>query len=195
MTAARTPHYVPYDEFLRAEVESEQKHEWVNGVVYAMTRAKPEHARLTSRASGFMLLPLATDGCEVFSSDAAIFVEAANVHTYADAFLVCGPLVTRVVHDKNQKSIGAAVTNPCVIIEVLSESTERYDRDGKFEIYKKFPSFEEYVLVSQEERNIEVRTRDGDRWTTHLGGPGETVRVRGREVAVDAVYGSIAVAQ
>jgi len=189
MTAGRTPQYVSYEEFLRTEAVSDEKHEWVDGVVYAMSRGSPEHGRLVARVIRHLLGPLSDDGCETFASDAPIFIEAASQHTYADASLVCGLVVTRVVRDKNQKSIGEAVTNPCVIVEVLSETTERYDRDGKFEAYKKLPSFDTYVLVSQDERRIEVRTRDGERWTAHVGGPGAQVRIHGRDVAVDSVYG------
>ena len=64
-----------------------------------------------------------------------------------------------------------------------------HDRDGKLEAYKKLPSFEEYVLVSQTERRIEVRTRAGTQWLTQVGGAGQTVRVHGREFAVDEIYG------
>lgn len=92
-------------------------------------------------------------------------------------------------HDKNGKSIGAAIVNPVVVVEVLSESTERYDRDGKFEAHAKLPSLEAYVLVSQDQRRIEVRTRDGERWRTQVGATGQTVRIHGREFAVDAIYG------
>jgi Uma2 family endonuclease len=92
------------------------------------------------------------------------------------------------VHDKNGKSIGEAIVNPTLIVEVLSDTTERYDRDGKFEAYKKLPSFDEYVLVSQGERRVEVRTRQGQEWTTQVGEAGQTVRIRGREFAVSAVY-------
>lgn len=189
MTAARTPEYVPYDVFLRRESSSDEKHEWVNGVVYAMSRGTPEHARLTGRVAAKVLTPLLDDGCEIFSSDAAIFVEAAQHHTYADASVVCGPVVTRTVHDKNGKSIGEAIVNPTLIVEVLSDSTERYDRDGKFEAYKKLPSFEEYVLVSQSERRIEVRSRNGHEWTAQIGKSGDTLRIHGREIAVDAIDG------
>ena len=79
--------------------------------------------------------------------------------------------------------------NPSLIIEVLSTATERYDRDGKFEAYKKLPSFEQYVLVSPDERRIEVRTRESQQWTTQIAGAGESVRIHGREIAVDAIYG------
>lgn len=131
MTAARTRDLVPYDVFLRNESASEDRHEWVDGVVYAMSRGSPEHGRLTNRVIGKVLTPLLDEDCESFSSDTPIFIEAAQHHTYADASLVCGPLVTRTVHDKNGQSIGEAIVNPTLIVEVLSSATERYDRDGK----------------------------------------------------------------
>lgn len=188
VTVGRAGGYVPYDAFLRTEGATDDRHEWVDGVVYAMSRGTPEHGRLTNRIVTKVLGPLLGEGCESFSSDTPIFIEAAQHHTYADASLVCGALVTRRVHDKNGKSIGEAIVNPTLIVEVLSETTERYDRDGKFEAYKKLPSFEQYVLVSQSERRIEVRTRTDQGWTTELGHAGETVHIRGRAVEVDSIY-------
>ena len=189
MTAAKPLEYVPYDAFLRSEAASDERREWVDGVIYAMRRGSPEHGRLAGRITARMLSSFLGDGCEIFSSDTAIFIEAAQHHTYADASLVCGALVTRTVYDRNGKSIGEAIVNPTLIVEVLSDATERYDRDGKLEAYKKLPSFEEYVLVSQTERRIEVRTRAGTQWLTQVGGAGQTVRVHGREFAVDEIYG------
>lgn len=191
MSALRSPHFVPYDEFLRQENAARpgEKHEWVNGVVYAMSRGTPEHARLTGRVFTRVLGRFLDDGCESFSESAAIFIEAAQHHTYADGSLVCGPLVTRTVHDKNGKSIGEAIVNPTLVVEVLSDSTERYDRDGKFEAYRKLPSLEEYVLVAQDQRQIEVRSRQGQEWTTIVAKAGETVRIHGRDFAVDGIYG------
>ena len=179
---------MPYDVFLHREGVGDEKHEWVNGVVYAMSRGTPEHARLAHRIVVRVLGRFLDEGCEGFSSDAPIFIEAAQHHTYADASLVCAPLVTRTVHDKNGKSIGEAIVNPTLIVEVLSETTERCDRDGKFEAYKKLPSFEEYVIVSQSERRVEVRTRAGEQWTTQIGEAGQTVRIHGRVFEVDAIY-------
>lgn len=189
MTAARNPEYVAYDVFLRHESASDGRHEWVNGVIYAMSRGSPEHGRLTNRVVARVLARLLDEGCESFSSDTPIFIEAAQHHTYADASLVCGHLVTRTVHDKSGKSLGEAIVNPVLIVEVLSNATERYDLDGKFEAYKKLPTFEEYVLVSQTERRVEVRTRQNQGWTTRVGGAGESVRIHGRDVDVDAIYG------
>ncbi len=189
MPAAKPQEYVPYDVFLRSEASSDLRHEWVDGIIYAMSRGSPEHGRLAGRVTAKMLSSFLDDGCEIFSSDTAIFIEAAQHHTYADATLICGSLVTRTVHDRNGKSIGEAIVNPTIIVEVLSDATERYDRDGKFEAYKKLPSFEEYVLVSQGERRIEVRTRQDQQWLTQVGSAGQIVRVHGREFAVDDIYG------
>ncbi len=188
MIAARPKGYVPYDEFLRAEGASDERHEWVDGVVYAMSRGSPEHGRLTNRITGKVLTPLLDEGCESFSSDTPIFIDATQQHTYADASLVCGALVTRTVRDRNGQSIGEAIVNPVLIVDVLSSATERYDRDGKFEAYKRLPSFEEYVLVSQTERRIEVRTRHDREWTTTIANAGETVTIHGRTIAVDTIY-------
>jgi Uma2 family endonuclease len=188
VSVARPREYIPYDAFLRSEGSSDERHEWVDGVIYLMTRGTPEHGRVAGRVMAKMLGAFLQDGCEIFSSDTAIFIEAAQHHTYADASLVCGPLVTRTVHDRNGKSIGEAIVNPTVIVEVLYDATERYDRDGKFEAYKKLPSFEEYVLVSQGERQIEVRTRQGQQWLTQVAAAGQSVSVHGREFAVDDLY-------
>ncbi len=188
MTAARTPQTVAYDAFLAMEAASDERHEWVDGVVYAMSRGSPEHGRLAGRVIARMLTPLLDEGCEIFSSDTAIFIEASRHHTYADASVVCGPLITRTVHDKNGRSIGEAVVNPAIIVEVLSEATERYDRDGKFEAYQKLLSLEQYVLVSQGDRRIEVRTRQGDGWHVLVAGAGEVLAIHGRSVSVDAIY-------
>lgn len=189
MTAARGQALVPYDVFLRGEAEGEDKHEWVNGVVYAMTRGSPEHGRLTNRVVLRILGPFVDDGCESFSSDTPIFIEAAQHHTYADASLVCGPLVTRTVHDKNGKKIGEAIVNPVLIVEVLSDATERYDRDGKFVAYSKLQSLREYVLVEQHERIVEVRALENGAWVTRVARGGESVVIHGRELAIDALYG------
>ena len=188
MTAVRSPRPVPYDEFLVTEKASDDRHEWVDGAVYAMSRGSPEHGRLTGRVIARLLTPLLEQGCEIFSSDTAIFIEAARHHTYADASVVCGSLITRTVRDKNGQSIGEAIVNPTIVVEVLSEATERYDRDGKFDAYKKLASLEEYVLVSQSERCIEVRTRDGEAFAVRVAREGESIQVHGRDVEVDAIY-------
>ncbi|HYD47016.1 MAG TPA: Uma2 family endonuclease, partial [Terriglobales bacterium] len=91
--------------------------------------------------------------------------------TYPDATIVCGPLM-RDPDDRN------AVTNPALIVEVLSRGTEEYDGGDKFEHYKRVPSLRQYVLVSHRERRIEVWTRgEADDWTSRIAGDGESAQL------------------
>ena len=185
--SAASPSHTSYDAYLELEPKSDVKHEWCDGVVYPMSRGTPEHARLTARTIG-ALRSLLEAPCEVYSSDAMIWIEAARLSTYADASVVCGALETKNVK-KNGRSLGEAITNPTVIVEVLSDATERYDRDAKFQAYKRLGSLREYVLVSQDERRVEVyRLGADDVWTCETAGAGGTVTVRDQRIAVDDVY-------
>jgi Uma2 family endonuclease len=183
---AASPTQVSFEDYLVGESTGDVKHEWCDGVVYAMSRGTPEHARLTMRIARSIGAALGK-GCEVYSSDLMLYVEAAKLSTYADVSVVCGAVETKTVR-KNGKSLGEAVTNPTLIVEVLSEATERYDRDGKFQAYRRLSSLQEYILVSQDERCIEVYRREGDDWRCETGGRGATVTVHGMPIAVDDVY-------
>jgi Uma2 family endonuclease len=185
---AASPGCVSLEEYFALEVVSQAKHEWCDGVVYAMSRGTPEHARLCARVVGVLRAALG-DRCETFSSDLMLYVDAARLSTYADASVVCGPLQSKRV-TKNGKKLGEAVTNPEVVVEVLSDSTERYDRDGKFQAYKRVASLRKYVLVSQYDPCVEVYRRgDGDAWTCETAGAGGRVTIHGATIAVDDVYG------
>jgi Uma2 family endonuclease len=185
---AAAPSYTSFEDYLVSEQSSDVKHEWCDGVVYAMSRATPEHGRLTARMARAIGNALPKD-CEVYSSDAMLYIEAARLSTYADVSIVCGALETKNVR-KDGRSLGEAITNPVFVVEVLSEGTERYDRDGKFQAYKRLPSLREYVLVAQDVRRVEVyRCGDDERWSCSTGGPGERVTIHGATVSVDEVYG------
>lgn len=181
--------YVTYADYLEAEAASDAKHEWFNGAVYAMSRGSPEHARLSARITRILGNALAAD-CEVYSGDMMLYVADIKLSTYADASVVCGPLETITVK-KNGKSLGEGVTNPIVIVEVLSDSTERYDREEKFGYYRTLPSLQEYVLITQDEPLIEVFRQPvaGGAWTCERAGAGGSVTIHGCVVAVDSVYG------
>ena len=200
--------YVTFADYLEAEQRSEVKHEWLNGAVYAMSRGTPEHARLSARIVRLLGNGLPAD-CEVYSSDMMLYIAEAKLSTYADASVVCGPLETITVK-RNGRSLGEAVTNPAVIVEVLSESTERYDREEKFGYHRSLPSLQELVLVSQDEPAIEVfrcpssgSSQRGssppsmpepadsrDRWEHERAVAGGRITIHGCTLEVDAVYGS-----
>jgi Uma2 family endonuclease len=196
--------YVTFSDYLEAESSSDVKHEWFNGAVYAMSRGTPEHARLSARIVRVIGNLLPAD-CEVYSSDMMLYVAEAKLSTYADGSVVCGPLETINVK-RNGRSLGEGVTNPTVIIEVLSEATERYDREEKFGYFRSLPSLQEYVLVSQDDVAIEVYRRPQssalrrassvaagsepvEGWECERASTGGIVTIHGCSIEVDAVYG------
>jgi Uma2 family endonuclease len=177
--------FATFDEYLELESSGDAKHEWINGLIYAMSRGTPEHGRLS--AAIVRALPQ-TSECRVYSSDTLLYVEKAQHSTYADASIVCGAIITRGAKDKNGKSLGDAITNPRVVVEVLSKSTEQRDRNDRFVLFQQLESIAEYVLVSQHERRIEVRRRDGRNWAVETRVAGEAIVIHGLEIAVDAIY-------
>lgn len=181
---------VSFEDYFLGEEVSETRHEWHDGVVYAMSRGTPRHGRLVGQV-GRLLANALEPKCALYTSDTPIWIEAASLCTYADASFVCGPVRTMIARDKAGRSIGEAIINPSIVIEVLSPATERYDRDGKFTAYRLLPSVAEYVLVAQDESRIEVFRRSSDPaapWESQSASLGGTVLVHGVELAVDAVY-------
>lgn len=123
----------------------------------------------------------------IFDSKVDIWVEAAQFYGQADVSVVCGAIHSHTVK-KNGKVLGEAITNPQIIVEVLSPSTAARDRGEKFEAYKQALSLKEYVLVSQDERRVEVRRRDERGWSVDVAGPGDTLRIHGHDISVDTIY-------
>lgn len=181
--ASRSP-YVSFEAFLEAEEKSVTRHEWHDGVIYDMSRGTPEHARLSAAIAGELRGAL-KDECVVYGSEAMLYIAETRFSTYADAMVVWGPLATYRV-----AKLGEAIINPTIFVEVLSESTEKYDRGEKFVHYMRIASDDEYVLVSPEERRIEVfRRPDRGHWSFDVAKGGETLTLHGRRISVDAVYG------
>src|SRR5262249_10809170 len=138
MSVAASRPYVPLEDFLEMEPEEGTWLEWCAGLVYAMSRGSPEHSRLCARLIA-TLSQLVEADCTVFDSKADLWVEAAAFYGQADVSIVCGALHTHMVK-KSGKTLGEAITNPVVIVEVLSSSTESRDRGEKFEVYKHISS-------------------------------------------------------
>ena len=187
--ALPAPRYITFEEYLIAETNdaSTVRHEWVDGYVVAMSGATPEHGALCAA----MLIALGNGlrgrGCTVRDGSTSVHVPVTRAGLRPDISVVCGETQKTVV-TKNDKVLGAAITNRCVLVEVLSESTEVNDRGWKFRDYRGIPALEEYVLVSQEERRIEVYRRARG-WQCDMFGAGEAVDVHGVNFEVDAIYG------
>ena len=172
-----------YAEYLALESASEVKHEFIEGRVRAMAGGTIEHSRLTSRFIHLLSAGLGDRRCEVFSSDAKIRIDASDRTTYADLFVVCESLERSEVDPEG-------VVNPVVIVEVLSDSTEAYDRGEKFRHYRRLKHLREYVLVSQKDKLVEIWRREGDLWRVTEHGEGEQIHLASLDarVSVDALY-------
>jgi len=184
--AAEQP-WIDYETYLTVERETDQKHEWLDGRTYAMSGGTIEHGQLSTQMIGELLRLASACGCRVFNSDVKIRVRATGLATYPDASIVCGT-IERDPDDRN------AMTNPAVLVEVLSDGTEAYDRGEKFEHYRRIPSLRDFVLVSQHKPRVEVYSRDqGDRWVLTTAGVGERFSLTAVDgtIEVDRVYADV----
>lgn len=173
-----------YEQYLALEERSEEKHELVEGEMYAMSGGTPRHALLQSELN--FRLRLALDGrpCRLYGPDLRLYFTDLGETAYADAVVICGKLVVASV-DPN------AATNPTVVCEVLSPGTEAYDRGRKFEKYRGLPSVKEYVLVAQDRALVEVFRREADdSWTLRTYGAGKHIELASIDVriGIDDLY-------
>ena len=172
-----------YAEYLAFEEAAATKHEFVDGRLLAMAGGTLEHSRLQSELVYQLRRQLEGTGCRVLSSDGRVRIEPTNSARYPDVSVVCGEL-ERATDDPE------GLTNPILLVEVLSPSTERSDRGEKFAHYKHIESLREYVLVSQNDERIEVFRRTDDGWLLNEAGAGETLELRSIDVTlvVDTLY-------
>lgn len=143
------------EEYLEFERKSEERHEYFDGEIFAMSGAKRNHNKVVGNLSGLIWQQLKGKDCEFYPTDMRVFVPATGLYTYPDLVVVCG-------EPQFQDDTFDTLLNPVLLIEVLSDSTESYDRGRKFQHYRSIESLEEYVLVSQSEARIEKYVRHGD---------------------------------
>lgn len=183
MQAGLRPRYT-FAEYVELERRSsEVKHEYVAGEIFAMAGGSVEHSALASALLGLVFGQLRGGPCRPHGSDLQISIRAAEVATYADLAVVCDP-IERDAESPNH------VTNPRVVVEVLSPSSERYDREQKRLYYQQLDSLREYVLVAQDRRHVEVWRREGEGWTFAVHESGARVALPSIAVAfeVDELY-------
>jgi len=174
-----------FAEYLAVDEAGELKHEYVNGEIFAMSGGTPEHSQIAASVIRELGSQLRGRPCVVYTSDLRVRVLATGLATYPDVTVICGPL-ERDPENRN------TATNPVMIVEVLSDSTEDYDREEKLSHYRRIPSLREYLLVSQHERRIEHLGRNDDgSWTLRdVVAPGSSVQLPsiGCALSLDEVY-------
>ena len=141
------------DEYLTLEREAEYKHEYLAGRIYAMSGGSPEHSSITVNITREVSVQLRRTPCRAFSND--MKVRAGRLYAYPDLSVVCGEPTFR---DARRD----VLLNPIVIFEVLSPSTEAFDRGKKLAQYQQIPSLKEYVLIAQDEPRIDHYVRRAD---------------------------------
>jgi len=148
-----------FDDYLANEREAvDVKHEYVAGQVFAMTGASYHHNLIVINLASELRNQLKNRPCSVLSSDMRVRIETADAAKYPDIVALCGE---PRFYDQRRD----VLSNPTLLVEVLSPSTEAYGRGGKFAIYRGLASLQEYVLIAQDRFSVEVFTRQADgRW-------------------------------
>lgn len=150
--------YLTPEEYLVIERRNEYKSEYIDGEMVAMTGASRRHNLITVTITGQLYPQLRGRPCESYSGDMRVRIPTTRAYVYPDVVIVCG-------EPQLEDDYLDTLLNPTVLIEVLSESTERYDRGRKFGFYRTIESLAEYVLVAQDECRVEQYTKQGDgRW-------------------------------
>jgi len=150
--SAQPQAHVSIAEYLAGERNNRAKHEYYAGDVFAFAGGSEQHNLITGNVLASLHVQLRKRNCTVYPSDMRVKVSQTGLYTYPDVVAVCG---TAQFEDDNRDTL----LNPTVLIEVLSPSTEKYDRGKKFQNYRTIPSLEEYMLIAQDTYRVEHFTR------------------------------------
>jgi Uma2 family endonuclease len=150
---AQPKHYITETEYLERERVSVVKHEYFAGEIFAMSGASEQHNVIASNVNASLYIQLRGRGCRIYPSDMRVKVLQTDLYTYPDITIVCG----KSEFTDNLKR--DTLINPVVIIEILSPSTERYDRGMKFQNYRTIKTLQEYILIAQDKYYIERYSR------------------------------------
>lgn len=169
--------YISTEEYLRLERAAEYKSEYYAGEIFAMAGGKAIHSLISANVGRELGNKLKGKGCVPFDSNLRIMTPATGLYTYPDVSVICGPLEYAPDTDDT-------IVNPTLLVEVLSDSTEGYDRGKKFEHYRSIPTFQEYVLISQTAASVEVFSRqpDGNWMLTHVKGLDAKARLQSFDI-------------
>jgi Uma2 family endonuclease len=184
MAAPRIDRRYTPEEYLAYERQAPYKNEYIAGQIVAMSGASQEHNLITGNIFRVVSTQLLDRPCQVYVSDMRVKVSARGMYTYPDVVAVCGP-------PQFEERDVDTLLNPTLIVEVLSPSTEAYDRGAKFGYYQMLPSLQEYVLVAQDHARVEQFIRAEDNWVyTATIDPAAVVRLPsiGCELPVAEVY-------
>jgi len=145
-------YYTPA-EYLAMEEVADCRHEYYQGEIFAMAEASTNHNRIVRNFGSELSVTLKSTPCEAFLNEERLWIQAKGLFTYPDIMVICGK--PEPYENRND-----TLTNALVIIEVLSDSTQSYNRKEKFELYRALPTFQEYILIHQHKVHVEQYTRE-----------------------------------
>ncbi|HYX15337.1 MAG TPA: Uma2 family endonuclease [Nostoc sp.] len=158
------------EEYFTWEEQQLEKHELINGQFYAMTGGSKNHSLLAARFITLFTTHLEGSGCDTATSDLRVNIVGTNNYTYPDVSITC---------DDRDKTTTQYITYPCLIVEVLSASTEAYDRGGKFRMYRQNPALIDYLLVSSTSIEIDLyHKNDAGDWLIINYKAGDTIELK-----------------
>lgn len=137
------------EEYLQMERESDRKHEYYRGEIFAMSGASPRHNQIFSNLFISLGIKLKGNPCQPYGSDMRIHIPENTLHTYPDISILCRDIITDDPHEDT-------VVEPSILIEILSPSTRNYDRGEKFRLYRDIPTLREYIMVDSESIKVEA---------------------------------------
>ncbi len=156
MTLSQSFSYLSPEEYLETEKSSPIKHEYIQGQIYAMAGASDAHVTITANLVALLRNHIRGTGCRVYVADMKAHIESLNVFYYPDIMVTC---------DQRDPNFEYFKRYPCLIIEVLSPSTEALDRGDKFSDYQELETLQEYVLISQNRQRVDCfRLNIAGRW-------------------------------
>ena len=178
------------EEYFAWEEKQLEKHEYIDGQVYAMSGGSVNHGRIAIRLTAMFDNHLENSGCITGNSDVKINIFEASNYTYPDASVTCDDSPEETLRERD-KTTTQYITYPCLIVEVLSPSTESYDRGGKFRMYRKNPVLQDYLLVSSTSIEMDLyHKNDAGDWLIINYQAGDTVELKSINLSfpIEQVY-------
>lgn len=180
-TKHNSPNFTPKEYFAWEETQLE-KHEYIDGKVYAMSGGSKNHSLLAARMIALFFNHLDESNCDTATSDLRVNIVKTNNYTYPDVSVTC---------DDRDKTTTQYITYPCLIVEVLSNSTEAYDRGSKFRMYRNNPVLQDYLLVSSTSIEMDLyHKNDAGEWVIINYQAGDLIELKSINLsfAIEQIY-------
>jgi Uma2 family endonuclease len=182
MIANQSQQHISPEEYLKLEELSQIKHEYIQGEIYAMAGANDAHVTVAGNLFALLRNHVRGSGCRVYMSDMKARIESRNIYYYPDVMVTC---------DERDKAFQSFKKHPCLIIEVLSNGTEAFDRGDKFADYQEFETLQEYVLINQKRQRVECFRRNAEGlWVLYSYTQGSEIHLASVDfrISMDAIY-------